>query len=86
MSDQELEQRIRERAFRIWIEEGQPDGKDKEHWSRAEAEFGADTPPLQPDQPIGEIAQAQMTQEQEQTEKKQAPSIAGGTNPGDGTR
>jgi hypothetical protein len=31
---------IRERAFQIWIEEGQPDGKDKEHWERATKETG----------------------------------------------
>jgi Protein of unknown function (DUF2934) len=38
-NNNEVEQRIRERAFEIWIEEGQPDGKDKEHWERAEAEI-----------------------------------------------
>jgi hypothetical protein len=31
----ELEQRIRERAFKIWIDEGQPEGRDKEHWELA---------------------------------------------------
>jgi hypothetical protein len=82
MSDQELEQRIRERAFQFWIEEGQPHGKDKEHWERATAEFGANaSPPLQPDQPIGEVTQAQH-----QTQNKPAPSIVGGTNPDDITR
>jgi hypothetical protein len=35
--DVELEQKIRERAFQIWIEEGQPEGKDKEHWEKAKA-------------------------------------------------
>ena len=29
------EQLIRERAHEIWIEEGRPDGKDREHWQRA---------------------------------------------------
>ena len=33
--DAELEQRIRERAFRIWLEEGKPEGRDKEHWDLA---------------------------------------------------
>jgi len=32
MPDSEIEQHIRERAFHIWIERGQPEGKDKEHW------------------------------------------------------
>jgi hypothetical protein len=33
------EQRIRERAFWIWMEEGRPQGRDEEHWRRAEAEI-----------------------------------------------
>jgi hypothetical protein len=87
--DANLERRIRERAFQIWIEEGQPLGRDQEHWLIAEAELvpGA-SPPLQPDQPIGEIAQAQeQTQRSQQGRTdEQAPSIAGGTNPDDVTR
>ena len=31
----ELDQRIRERAFQIWVEEGQPEGRDKDHWELA---------------------------------------------------
>jgi hypothetical protein len=33
------EQEIREEAFLIWIEEGEPEGKDKEHWEKAKAEL-----------------------------------------------
>ncbi|MGE0005886.1 MAG: DUF2934 domain-containing protein [Parvibaculaceae bacterium] len=29
------EERIRERAYRLWIEEGRPDGKASEHWEKA---------------------------------------------------
>jgi hypothetical protein len=32
---EDSEQRIRERAYRIWEEEGRPEGRDKEHWERA---------------------------------------------------
>lgn len=53
MADEsEQEQRIRERAFRLWIDEGQPEGRDKEHWERAEKELGgvgeprSEAPPL----------------------------------------
>ena len=46
MSD-DRERRIRERAFEIWIEEGQPQGKEREHWERAEKEMD-DAPPLAP--------------------------------------
>jgi hypothetical protein len=33
--DAELERRIRERAHRIWLEEGKPHGRDREHWEIA---------------------------------------------------
>jgi Protein of unknown function (DUF2934) len=35
---QPREQAIRERAYRIWEAEGRPDGKELDHWLRAEAE------------------------------------------------
>jgi hypothetical protein len=37
------EQAIRERAYAIWEQEGRPDGKDLDHWLRAEAEIIAAT-------------------------------------------
>ena len=30
---------IAERAFEIWEHEGKPQGRDREHWERAEAEL-----------------------------------------------
>ena len=36
------ERRIRERAYTIWAQEGRLDGKDREHWLRAEAEIAAE--------------------------------------------
>jgi len=35
--DREREEEIRRIAHRIWEEEGRPDGRASEHWSRAEA-------------------------------------------------
>jgi Protein of unknown function (DUF2934) len=35
------EQAIRERAYEIWEEEGRPDGKDLDHWRRAELEISS---------------------------------------------
>ena len=29
------EQRIRERAYQLWLEEGKPEGRAKEHWELA---------------------------------------------------
>lgn len=37
----DLVQRIRERAHRIWEEEGCPEGRDKEHWWQACREVDA---------------------------------------------
>jgi hypothetical protein len=47
-NDAQAKQRIRDRAYQIWLEQGKPDGKDQEHWLQAEAElvFGT-APPLQ---------------------------------------
>ena len=36
------EHRIRERAYAIWEEEDRPEGNDREHWLRAEAEIAAE--------------------------------------------
>ena len=33
------ENRIRERAYRIWLEEGRPHGRDLAHWRRASEEL-----------------------------------------------
>ena len=34
-----LERRIKERAYRIWLEEGQPKGRHREHWQQAKVEI-----------------------------------------------
>jgi hypothetical protein len=42
---QPREQAVRDRAYQIWEAEGRPDGKELDHWLRAEAEviaFGED--------------------------------------------
>jgi hypothetical protein len=33
------EERIRERAYFIWLEEGQPEGRDKQHIEQAERDI-----------------------------------------------
>jgi hypothetical protein len=33
--DRELEERIRERAYQIWLDEGQPKGRHDERWELA---------------------------------------------------
>ena len=47
------EARIRERAHRLWLEEGKPEGRELEHWREAErqlrAEAGDKLEPTPPD-------------------------------------
>jgi hypothetical protein len=35
VDDKDIERRIRERAYQIWLDEGRPEGRDKEHWELA---------------------------------------------------
>jgi hypothetical protein len=43
-------ERIRQRAYEIWQQEGQPEGKQQEHWDRAVREIAGD-----PNQGGGEL-------------------------------
>lgn len=36
------EERIRKRAYEIWVDEGQPEGRQDEHWHRAREEIDAE--------------------------------------------
>ena len=38
----DIEERIKERAFQIWIEEGRPQGRDLANWEKAKAELAAE--------------------------------------------
>jgi Protein of unknown function (DUF2934) len=40
--ERDMEERIREGAFHIWIQEGRPEGRDKEHWELAKAQIAAE--------------------------------------------
>lgn len=37
-------ERIAERAYQIWLENGCPSGHDRDHWLQAERELGAARP------------------------------------------
>jgi Protein of unknown function (DUF2934) len=41
----DIEQRIRQRAYRIWEEEGRPEGRAAEHWERARFLVGIEARP-----------------------------------------
>jgi hypothetical protein len=38
MTDPDLHERIKQRAYALWEQEGRPEGRAEEHWRRAEAE------------------------------------------------
>jgi Protein of unknown function (DUF2934) len=66
MDEKEIERRIRERAFKIWIDEGQPEGRDKEHWDLAKFaiahEDGLAATLLPPESPKPEPIEAVINQ------------------------
>ena len=39
------ENRIKQRAYQIWENEGRPHGRDREHWERASREIEAEAKP-----------------------------------------
>ena len=41
-SDDERREKIRNRAYAIWLDQGQGDGRDHEHWIEAEREIDAE--------------------------------------------
>ena len=45
------DEEIRQIAYELWLGEGRPDGKESEHWLKAEALWQARQEPPQPDQP-----------------------------------
>ena len=48
-------ERVRNRAYDLWMEDGQPSGRDQEYWFQAErevAEKEGRSPPSEPNIPI----------------------------------
>jgi len=53
--DPNLMARIRKRAYEIWEDEGRPEGRDRIHWLRAEAEFRESLSPGRPAVPPAKL-------------------------------
>jgi hypothetical protein len=85
VDDLKLEQRIRERAFKIWIDEGQPEGRDKEHWDLAKfaiaQEDGLATSLLPPEPPKPEPIEALINQGEFPTLVDQGEGMVPGAKP-----
>ncbi len=41
--EKELDDRVRKRAYEIWLEQGQPQGRELDHWFRAKEELAPAT-------------------------------------------
>ena len=66
MEDRDLEQRIRDRAYKIWVDEGCPEGREKEHWELAKFAIaqhdGMASSLVPPNQPTSEPIEAVLNQ------------------------
>ncbi|WP_247893263.1 DUF2934 domain-containing protein [Azospirillum endophyticum] len=54
----DVEQRVRDRAYAIWLEEGCPDGRDADHWFHAERAVLAETAPIADIAPVVAVVKA----------------------------
>ncbi len=55
--EDDLEQRIAERAFRLWLEEGQPEGRADYHWGLARELVAIEDGQMATTRPVsGEVA------------------------------
>jgi hypothetical protein len=55
-------ERVQERAYQLWTDEGQPEGRQEEHWFKAEKELSPAGPgkDRNPDKKIGEVKYAEV--------------------------
>ena len=73
------EDRIRERAYRLWLEEGQPQGRSTEHWEKARALLAAETDPEAGKAGVGEgesLKEMNLLETRGQRISKKRPSVS----------
>jgi hypothetical protein len=82
--EKELEERIRLKAYEIWLEEGRPQGRDKEHWELAKfavaQQDGLSATLLPPEPPRPEPTEAVKNQAESPTLTDQGEDQAPGKN------
>jgi len=71
--DQDHQERIRQRAHEIWESEGRPEGRDTDHWSRAQEELKNE---MGEDQPAQDEAEPEVAQAAEPAKPKRARKSA----------
>lgn len=85
----DVEQRIRERAHKIWEQEGRPLGRDRAHWDRASREIAEETEDHAPERDDaseeGNVTAPAPTDWQESEATRENPELSGLTRGGDPT-
>lgn len=54
----DVEQRIRDRAYAIWLDEGRPHGRDADHWLQAERAILTETVAVPDHAPVVAVVKA----------------------------
>ena len=54
----DVEQRIRDRAYAIWLDEGRPHGRDADHWLQAERAILAEAAAIHDIAPVVAVVKA----------------------------
>lgn len=54
----DVEQRIRDRAYAIWLDEGRPHGRDADHWLQAERAIRAEAAAIPDHAPVVAVIKA----------------------------
>ena len=78
--DEAWQERVRERAYAIWLRQGSPDGRAEQFWLMAEEELlaeGQGQSAGYPDRPTDEVVPADKT-----SDAPPAGDSAGGNEPG----
>lgn len=78
---QDVERRIRERAYQIWQEKGCPDGSDHEHWFLAEQEVAVVAPLKADGKADAKKPAAKKAAPAKAATAGEAPKPAGGRHP-----
>jgi len=68
----DVEQRIRDRAYTIWLEQGRPHGQDGDHWLQAERDVAAEAKPETTPAPVAVEAVAPVVKAPRKSAKKAA--------------
>jgi hypothetical protein len=83
MQDEQLQQRIRERAFELWEADDRPEGREMEYWLRAEQELAPLSVAGEED-PLEALDHDAPAAAQESSEPKPAPKRRRSTRPASG--